>query len=718
MRAYRYSRWDGTQEIEPFTAEDLMEEIAAEMLEEGDLRSAMRRLLQRGGDFSSGRRMMGLQELLERMREARSHAMDRYNLGSIFDDLKERLDQVIDTERQGIERRLHGDQEPGDRGQGTDDREQEQESGAGDPGPGDESQTRPQSPDPASEGSPAGAGAAPGSSDPMFRQIMEGMARKRLEQLDHLPPDVGGRIHELREYDFLEPEAREQFEELMRMLQQQVLQSYFQGLQRSIEQLTPEALQQIHEMVRDLNEMMQQRLKGEEPDFQEFKRKWGQFFPNEIQNLDQLLDYLQERMGQMQSLLNSMTSEMREQLENMLDSAFQDSQFQWEMAQLGANMQRLRPGMGGDQYDFSGDEPVTLQEAMRLMGDMNSMGDLERDLLQAIRTNNAADLDTEEIGRLLGEEARRMTEQMQEMTRMLEEAGLIQRRGKDWELTARAIRKIGERALQDIFGKLHEDAVGDHALDHRGFGVERLEETKPYEYGDQFFIDPPRTVMNALLREGPGTPVAMKLDDFEIYRTETLTQCSTVIMLDMSYSMMMGGRFQAGRKVALALDSLIRSKFPKDNLYVVAFSYFVMVLRPEMLLDSYWVEYGGGTNVQEALRQARLVLNKHQGTKQIIMITDGQPTTFTSWSGEDPAAGFGYGRRSPRAMEETLREVVRCTRDGITINTFMMERERYFSEFVRTMAKVNSGRAFYASPNKLGEYILLDYVRNKRKVIH
>ena len=205
------------------------------------------------------------------------------------------------------------------------------------------------------------------------------------------------------------------------------------------------------------------------------------------------------------------------------------------------------------------------------------------------------------------------------------------------------------------------------------------------------------------------------MDDFEVYRTEQLTNCSTVIMLDMSYSMMHGG-FQAGRKVALALDSLIRSKFPKDNLYVVAFSYFVLTLRPEMLLDSYWVEYGGGTNFQEALRQARVVLQKHKsGTKQIIMITDGQPTTFSSWSGDD---GFGgWGRRSPRALEETLREVVRCTKDNITINMFMMERGRYESEFVATMARLNRGRAFYTSPSKIGEYILLDYVNNKRKVV-
>lgn len=704
MRIYRYSRWDGTQQIEPFTAEDLMEQIADEILEEGDLRSALQRLLQRGAQFSSGRRMMGLQELLERLRNARGHALDRFNLGSIFDEIKERLDRIIETERQGIRRRLGEDGN-------------EATSQPGQEEPDGEQASQPQQGQPQQGQPPAGA-PMPGSSDPMFREILEGMVHKHLEQLDHLPPDVAGRIRDLRQYDFMDPDARQQFEELMQMLQQQVLQSYFRGLQQSIQQLTPQALQQIREMVHDLNQLLQQRQRGEEPDFENFMRKWGQFFPEGIKDLDQLLDHLQEQIGQMQSLLNSMTPEMRQQLDEMLDAAFQDSQFQWEMAQLAANLQRLRPTLGrGHEYDLTGDEPLTLQEAMRLMGDLNHMGDLERELLQAVRTNNASDLDTEEISRLLGEEARQMAEQLQQLTRMLEEAGLIQRRGSDWELTPRAMRKIGERALQDIFGKLDEHAVGDHELDNRGFGVERLDETKPYQFGDQFFIDANRSVMNALLRQGPGTPVQMKIDDFEVYRTEQLTQCSTVIMLDMSYSMMMGGRFEAGRKVALALDSLIRSKFPKDTLWVVAFSYFVLVLRPEMLLDSYWIEYGGGTNIQEALRQARAILNRHQGTKQIILITDGHPTTFTSWAQDDPGMGWGYFRRAPRAMEETLREVLRCTKDGILINTFMMERERHFSEFVRTMARLNRGRAFFCSPSRLGEYILLDYVKNKRKVL-
>jgi uncharacterized protein with von Willebrand factor type A (vWA) domain len=687
---YRYSRWDGSQQIEALLADELMDEIADEVLGEGDLRSALRRMMERGAQLPSGRRMSGLRDLLERLKNRRSQDLSRYNLGSVLDDIKEKLEQIVAREREGIEQRL-GDlqRQPEPEGQPQANAQQ------GETGQGQE-------------------GLQGGAPPPDLSELLEKMARRHLEQLDQLPPDPGGQIKDLRDYDFMDPGAREDFEQLMQMLQQQVMQSYFQGLQQSLQAMTPEGMQQLREMVQDLNDLLEQRLRGEKPDFSDFMQKWGQFFPEGINNADDLANYLQQQMNQMESLLNSMTPEMRQQLQQMMDALFDEPGFQSELAQLGANLARLNPsGADPGEFPFWGDEPVTLQEAMRMMGDMNSLDALERELIEAARSNDATRIDSDEVDRLLGEEARHMIEQMKRLTEALEEAGLIRKNGKDWELTPRATRKIGEKALKDVFGRLRPSDIGDHGLDRRGFGVERLEETKPYEFGDTFDIDTNKSLFNAVLREGPGAPVRMTVDDFEVHRTEMLAQCSTVIMLDMSYSMMMGGRFQAGRKVALALDSLIRSKFPKDNLYVVAFSYFVLTLRPEMLLDSYWIEYGGGTNFQEALSQARKTLAKHNtGTKQIIFITDGEPTTYSSWYGD------GWSpRRHSSVHEETMREVVRCTKDNIIINTFMMARERELSEFVRLLAKVNRGRAFFASPSRLGEYILLDYVNQKRRIL-
>jgi len=652
LNIYRYSRWDGTQQIDPFTPEEAMEFIAEHVLDEGDLRSALRRMLQRGVTSPQGRRMEGLQDLLDRLRKARERHLQRYNLGSTLSDIKERLENILQTERVAIQDKLGADQS---------------------------------------------------SAPPELRKMLENLASKRLRQLDQLPEDPGGQIQQLREYDFLSPDARQQFEELLKELQQQILQQYFKGFQQGLQSLTPEALKDIRDMVRDLNRVLEGR-----GDFDEFKRKWGQHFPPGINSAEELAQYIQQQMAAMESLLNSMSPEQRRELEQLMESIFQDAELQAELGRLAANMQRLFPGEGGEEFPFAGDEPLTLQEAMRLMGDMHGLDAMEQELLQALKTNDVSELDADEIGRLVGAEAQALAEQLRDLTRMLEQAGLIQRKGKDWELTPRALRKIGEKALQDIFGNVDSGLLGNHDLLLRGFGSERLDETKRYTFGDPFALDANRTLMNALYRQ-PEKPLRLTTDDFEIYRTTAVTRCSTVIMLDMSYSMMMGGRFQAGRRVALALDTLIRTKFPRDWLRVVAFSYFVLTLEPQMLLDSYWVEYGGGTNFQEALRQARLQLQRQKGgTRQIVMITDGEPNTYSYWSGGDGGRG---------AMAETLREVARCTREGIVINTFMMAQEPTLTHFVRLMAKVNHGRAFFASPREIGAYVLLDYVSNKRRAV-
>jgi uncharacterized protein with von Willebrand factor type A (vWA) domain len=438
--------------------------------------------------------------------------------------------------------------------------------------------------------------------------------------------------------------------------------------------------------------------------------------------VDQLAEHMRQQMAQMQGLLNAMSPEMRQELAGLMQSVLQDAGLQHELAQLAEAMEEMFPGFGqtGMDEEFSGQESVSLKDALKLMGEMDELGELERSLVEAVQRNDASSVDSDAVGRLLGQEARKMTEQLQQLTRMLEEAGLIQRGARNgWELTPRAARKIGQRALQEIFDRLRDSGlVGKHALERRGNGVERLDDTKRYTYGDPLSLDVQRSIRNAVNRNGPGTPVRLREDDFEVYQTESLTTCHTVIMLDMSMSMM-GRRFQAGRKVALALDSLIRSQYPRDTLMVVAFSYFVLPLEPQMLLDTSWVENGGGTNFQEALRQARLLLAPYKhGTRQIIMITDGEPTTYYGrwrWHSDDEEEDDGFSDLG--GLGETLREVSRCTREKITINVFMMDRHQspFESSFVRTMTRMNKGRTFFASADALGEYILLDYLTDKHR---
>jgi uncharacterized protein with von Willebrand factor type A (vWA) domain len=645
-----------------------MDYLAEKILDERDLRSALRELLQRGADFQSGRHMPGLRDLLERLRERRQQQLQRYNLDSLMDDIKDRLDKVVDTERQGIERRLQEATAP--------------PSGAG----GRENARHSES-----------------AGDDGLQKMLERIAQKHLEQLDGLPSGVGGRMQALRDYDFMDPDARRQFDELLDELKQQMLQQYFQGLKQGLGAMTPEMMGQLQQMLRDLNDVLAGR-----GDFDQFMKHWGQFFPDGIENAEQLAQHLAQSMAQVQSLLDSMTPEMRQELERMIEGMFQDAGFQRDLAELMANLDRLFPDLRGEPMPFAGDDPITLQEAMRLMGDMHGLDELERELTEAVKTNDASQLDSDEIGRLVGEEARRMADELKDFYRMLEEAGFLQRKGKDWALTPRAMRRIGEHALEDIFGRIEAGLAGEHSLARYGWGVERLDETKRYSFGDAFALDAQGSVMNALRREGRGVPLRIEQDDFEVYRTSSINQCSTVIMVDMSYSMLYGGRFQAARKVALALDSLIRSRFPRDTLHVVAFSYFVLPLEPHQLLDSYWID-PRGTDFPEALRQARAILGRRKGgTKQVIMITDGEPHANS--------AGWNVGAWSMReAMEETLREVQRCSRDGITVNTFMLDSEPVMTRFIKTMTRINQGRVFYADPSQLGEYVIVDYVKNRRR---
>ena len=704
MVRYIYSRWDGTQDVD-VSSDELIDELSEQILEGGDLNSVLRRMMRHGADFSQGRRIAGLQELRDRLRAARERNLQRYDLTGMFDELAERLDKILETERASIDERLR------------------QMAPGGEPPEGTPPEGAPQA---GATGSQSGEGGGSGKpADKSLEDLFRSLAEKRLQQLDRLPPGVGGRIKELRDYDFLDPEARQQFEELLQMLQQQVLQNYFQGLQQGLQNMTPEQLREIQQMVSDLNKLVQQKLSGDEPDITEFMQKWGHLFPEGIENFDQLMEHIEGQMAQMQSLLNSMPSEMRNQLSEMMEGLLRDHRLQWDLFELAQNLERLHPGsMSDNQFPFSGDEPVTLQEALRLMGDLNSLEGLEEQLRDAIRFNDAGRVDADEVGRLLGEEAKRYAQEMQELTKRLEEAGFIKRKGEGWELTPQAIRKIGEKALRDIFSRMNQGRVGDHDRERKGIGIEQMDETKPWVFGDPFHLNTLKTVTNAVLREGPGTPVHIRPDDFEINQVIGMAQCSTVIALDMSASMMWSGYFQAGQRVGLALDTLIRTKYPKDHVTILAFSYFVLPLKPTMLLDSYWVEYGGGTNFQEVLRHARGVLARQGGTtKQIVLITDGEPTTYNSWTGgglEDYAdfgGGRGYRRRYG-VVEETLREVVRCTKDNITINTFMMGGNPELLDFVRLMAKTNRGRAFIAEPSHLGTYVVADYVSMRNKVIH
>jgi uncharacterized protein with von Willebrand factor type A (vWA) domain len=375
-------------------------------------------------------------------------------------------------------------------------------------------------------------------------------------------------------------------------------------------------------------------------------------------------------------------------------------------------MDFLNPNSKG--YDFSGNQDIDLQAAMELMREMADLDQLEQEMQRAQYDGKVDGIDGDKIEELLGEQARENLEEMKKMLEILEKAGYARKDGNKWELTPRGSRSLGQKALGEIYQRLKKQNLGNHAVPEEGQFGERIEESKPYEFGDPFHLHMPRTIRNALDREGPGAPVQLKTEDFEIYRSEQITQTATVLMVDLSWSMALRGSFQSAKKVAMALHNLISSTYPRDSLYVLGFSAFAKEIKAHDLPYLQYDDYLLGTNMQHALILAEKMLAKHQqGTRQIIMITDGEPTAHL----ENGRPVFAYPP-SAETIAKTLKAIRSCTTRNITINTFMLDQSYYLKAFVDQMSKINGGRVFYTEPDNLGEYILVDYVQNKKKRLH
>ena len=702
-RRARYSRWDGSQLVPDLGADEILDELSSDVMADGDVAEALRRLMERGWRSGDPTRadLPGLQDLMDRLARRRQELREQFELGDVLGDIRRELEEIVAQERAGVERRL-------------------ERSSAAPPAPssppGPSARGVPGDAEPPATPDEAAAAAAPGAPDPDLQKLLRDVAAKRLDQLDALPRDVGERIRDLREYDFLEPAARARFEELVERLGKQVLDQFVGGMSDAIRSMTPEDLAANREMVRDLNELIRERIGGREPDVRAFLARHGAFFPG-ARSFDDIIDQLAQRMAAMQSLMRSMTPEQRAELESMMEALLRDDRLLLDLAELASNLDLLMPGGLGERVRFEGNESLTLDGALAQIGRLQAMERLEDALTDVDAPGDLAGIDRSQVRELLGDEAVRDLEVLDDLARRLEDAGYLTRDGDHLELTPRGSRKIGQKVLDDLFARLQRDAFGGHRLDRGGRGGEREETTKPFEFGDPFHLDLRGTLANALARE-ENAPVRrgargirLTATDFEVYRTEQLTRTATVLLVDMSRSMLLRGCFLAAKKVAVALDTLIRTQYPRDHLTVIGFAYYAREIRPGALAELSWHGYEYGTNLQHGLLLARRILAREaSANKEIVVITDGEPTAHF----EDGQVEFSYPP-TRRTISETLREVQRCTNEGITINTFMLERSRALAEFVAHMTKLNRGRAFYATPERLGEYVLVDFVGRRSK---
>ena len=658
---FTYSRWDGTQKGFEVDAESILESVTDDLLYHGDVNSALRRLMQQGMEDQNGERIAGMREMLDKIRDRREEILERSDLGGVFSEIADALDDIIDEERHRL------DQNVAD---------------------------------------------AEASGDERRADTAKQSAAEHHMELEMMPSDLAGKVKSLQNYDFQSQEAAQRFEELMEKLREQLMQQFVDQMTGEMQNMSPADMQRTKDMMAALNDMLDKREAGEDPGFEKFMEEFGDFFPENPQSLDELLEIMAKRMAAMQAMMNSMTPEQRAQMQQLSEQLLEDMDLRWQADRLGQRLQGLMPDAGWDNsFEFSGDEAMGMGDAMKAMQELGELNQLENFMRNATSPGALAEADLDRVRELLGEDSARSLERLAELTKMLEEAGLVNQKEGKLELTPKGLRKIGANALRELFGKLAKDKIGQHQMRESGGGHERRYETKPYEYGDPFRLDLQQTLRNAISRQGSGTPVQLEPEDFEIERTEHVTTSSTVVMIDLSMSMPMRDNFLPAKKVAMALYSLISSQYPRDYLGLVGFSETGRILTPAQLPSVSW-DFVYGTNMQHGFLLARQLLSKQHGTKQIIMITDGEPTAHITSHGD---VYFNYPPVR-ETVEATLSEVMKCTREGIVINTFMLDADGGLRSFIERLTQINKGRAFFTTPQTLGDYVLVDFIEHKRRM--
>ncbi len=462
---------------------------------------------------------------------------------------------------------------------------------------------------------------------------------------------------------------------------------------------------------------------------QEMRQRYRDFnLKNALSELERRLDEILDRERE---TLNSMRGEkagaeekerqlqrvprrLSEALRKLESYEFENAEAKKDFDDLLAEYENVRDLENfRERYNhmFHGPKSLDYPEALDLMREMERMRQLEQDLM----SGNFDTISMDDLKEMLGQQAHQDFQNLKQVMMLLNQSGYMAQKGDHMQLSPKGVRRIGQLALRDIYQGLLKDRAGSHVTDHRGVTEMRPEETRPYTFGDPLNLNLVATLKHALARK-PGVPLALNPDDFEIYENDYGSSSATVLCLDMSWSMSWEGRFAAAKKVAMALETLIRSKFPRDYFSIVGFFTRAVELKLKDLPEASWNMGDPFTNLQDGLRLASELLGRHPSRNQhIIVITDGQPTAYFLNKRLYCEWPLSFGGISMRAAQETLKEVERVTRKGITINTFMLDDSPSLRAFVEKMTQINRGRALYTRPDHLGEYMLVDYLSKKRK---
>ncbi|RFS84710.1 hypothetical protein D0T12_14345 [Actinomadura spongiicola] len=689
MSRYRYGAYeDGPDPLAPpYDVRDALDAMGDSVLDGTRPDDALRDLLRRGLPGARGRR--GLDDMLRQVRERRRALRDRGRLDGTLEQARALLDTAIGQERAEL------------------------------------------FPDPSDE------------------------ARLREAELDTLPSDTSQAIRRLSGYEWRSDAARRTFEQLKDLLRREVLDAQFQGMKQALENQDPAAMERVKDMMAALNAMLERDARGEhtQDDFDRFMSEYGDMFPDDPRTLDELVDSLARRAAAMDRLLASLNPEQRAELAGLMDQAMRDAGLAMEMARLGDALRARRPDLGwGRPEEMTGDDPLGMGDATTALAELADLSELEAALGQDYPGARLDDIDEDAVRRALGRQAVDDLAELRRIEAELERQGYLRRTRGKLELTPKAVRRLGETALRRVFSRLTSGRQGDHEQRDAGQAGELTGASREWRFGDEQPLDVVRTVSNAIRRSAmdagaglvtrpsanlrkPGVPepvlhepgraeiakvrgngsrrpggVRLSVDDFEVQETERRTGAAVCLLVDLSYSMVLRGAWAVAKQTTLALHTLVTSKFPQDAIQIIGFSNYARVLHPTEMAGLDW-DMVQGTNLHHALMIAGRHLDRHPDFEPIVLVvTDGEPTAHLR---PDGRSLFDYPP-STDTLVLTLAEVDRMTRRGACMNFFMLAEDRRLVSFVEEVARRNGGRVFAPDAERLGEYVVSDYLRVRR----
>jgi uncharacterized protein with von Willebrand factor type A (vWA) domain len=664
---YRYGPWQGGPDplAPPYDVRQALDALGEEVLAGTSLRDALREMLRRGlpddpSGSGSNLNRQGLEDLRARAQRMRREVARRGRLDGAVTRAQAQLDQALAAEREAL--------------------------------------------------------AEQDSDDARFAEA----------QLDALPRSTAAALQELSEYRWTSPEAERIYRDILDGLRRDVLDQRFQGMRNALQGMQPGASgaeqqaanQALKDMLSDLNQLLDKHARGEDTqqDFDEFMAKHGDLFPGDPQNVEELVDELARQAAAAERLMASLTPQQREELAGLMAQALGDPDLAAQLAALNDNLRALRPDLTWDRGErMRGDQPLGYGEAAGALGELSDLDDLLDQLGQNHPGATLDDVDVETVERALGSSAAQDVRALQQLERELERQGWLVRGAEGLELSPKALRRLGQTALRKVFEHLSEGGRGQHDVQDAGASGEATGASRAWEFGDEQPLDVVRTIGNAVRRAasaggGSGrTGVRLAVEDFEVIETERRASASVALCVDLSYSMFADGRWGPMKQTALALAQLVATRFPQDALQIIGFNRLASALSVEQLagIEPDLVQ---GTNLQHALHLAGRHLRRHpDGEPVVLVVTDGEPTAHLD--GGYPFFSWPPARET---IEATVAEVDALTRYGAAINVFMLGEDAGLRRFIDAVARRNGGRVFTPSIERLGQYVVDDYLRARR----